>query len=402
MKHKRLLSCSLAFSLIAASGMFCGFSGVEKPLDTADQCLMNYIANDATDVDYTRAPLYNKDLQQTGWDYAFTADGVAGYALLSTVTVQGESVYEVQEFKLNEQSPFENCEGYPVFVTHNTYIDYRSDLYFNMMDNSVFSAREVEDLSARGFAYFTGETAENADMGYSGGVTGTSFGEVINYDHKTKEEYQIPSKVPDYCSVPGGCGCANIAGAIVVGYYDRMCENLLPNYKSYSSLGSYIFYKDSSTTIENLINTLYTLMGTDVAQAGTTFSGYQSGMAQYATNYGGYTYSSSSVKTLGAFDMSKFATSVQSGKPVALFLPAYTFVGIGEYDNYDDIGGTYYTTAHVAIAFGYRIETYYDADNVVIATRRYLRVASGFTTTGITYLNLDNSTMNEAIASLIA
>ncbi len=402
MKHKRLLSCSLAFSLIAASGAFCGFSGVEKPLDAADQCLMNYIANDATDVDYTREPLYNKDLQQTGWDYAFTADGVAGYALLSTVTVQGEPVYEVQEFKLNEQSPFENCEGYPVFVTHNTYIDYHSNLYFNIADNSVFSAREVDDLSTRGFAYFTGETTENSDMGYSGIAVGTPFSEVIDYDHKTTEEYQIPSKVPDYCSASGNNNCANIAGSIVIGYYDRMCENLLPNYQAYMTLMSYIIYKGQSEESIACGQALYTLMGTDVAQVGTTFSGYQSGMAQYAANYGGYTYSSSSVKTLGTFDMGKFATAVQSGKPVALFLPTYTFVGIGEYEGYDYVGGETYVSGHVAIAFGYRTETYYDANNAVIATRRYLKVASGFTTLGITYLSLENSIMNEAIASLIA
>ena len=248
---------------------------------------------------------------------------------------------------------------------------------------------------------FALKAPKSSEMSYCGSGTTTAQSETIYYSRKETEEYKIRSEVPSYNSTVD-TGCANVAGAEIIGYYDRFCEELIPNCKTYTMIGTLVKYRMMTVEVTNVMDELRELMGTDKNTAGTTFSGYQQGMHSYVSSRN-YTYST---EDLGKLNLDKYKAAVQSEKPVAVFLSTYSILSSNQ-DNetYDVIKSNYCTVAHVVVGFGYKIDTYYDANNSVTATRTYLKVAigsmqSGFS--GIGYLCLDGKSKVEyAIATVI-
>ncbi len=225
--------------------------------------------------------------------------------------------------------------------------------------------------------------------------------ESISYAWKdTSDEDHIKYDLPDYTVSANKTSCASTAGAILIAYYDRFYEELVPDYTVYYKLGSAIAYKGLSFETTAVNDELYDLMGTDVGGAGTTFSGFQKGMNQYVVNHG-LTYATSSVGTL---DLDKYKASIKSGKPVAIFLQNFSFLKgeIGT-DTRDDIRTQYIAVPHVAVGCGYKVVKYYNDNNQQIAQRTYLKVASGLFEYRISYLCLDGkSKIEQAISVMIA
>ena len=241
---------------------------------------------------------------------------------------------------------------------------------------------------------------------YCGSVEDIEKTETINYDHKERTySYNMPTGVPAYVPAEGIINnCANIAGASIIGFYDRFCEELIPDYTTYVKLGSAVIYRsDSVSEVVKVMAALYDLMGTNVGGNGTTFDGYQSGMSAYAKRCG-YTYSSETVMSGKNFDLDKYHAAITAGKPVSIFLTDYSV-----YTKTETNGGTdkitykYNNIGHVVVGYGYYVDTYYDSANKVIATRTYLHVANGQVLNPKCYLCLDGkSTVYTAISSTIS
>lgn len=246
-----------------------------------------------------------------------------------------------------------------------------------------------------GFTLADGKT----DATYCGSGTTTEHSETINYATKETVEYKIKGEVPDYYMGSEKTSCANIAGSVVIGYYDRMYEELIPNYVAYYTLGSGFFYKGMGSETQAVMDKLYTLMGTDTSGTGTTFNGFQNGMNAYVTEHG-YSYST---QDLGSINLEKYKAAVESNKPVAIFLSAYSIrAGSTSDGSSETIRSVRSTVGHVVIGYGYKIDTYYNSSNQVVATRTYLRVESGLYTFGLSYLCLDGkSTIDRATAITI-
>ena len=236
-------------------------------------------------------------------------------------------------------------------------------------------------------------------FGYYGGGSYTTQTYTITYDHKTTQSYDIQYGLPTY-EPTAGTSCANAAGTIVIGYYDRFYENLVPNEVTYYAFGNNLTYRSASFAIQDICLQLYDFMGTN--EYGTTFAGFDAGMASYVQQQG-YTYSSTSVFTSGSFDFNKYKTAVESGKPVALFLNNYgIYMATTTEGNVDTVINDVSPYTHVAVACGYKCDTYYNASNNVISTQRYLRVASGLALYGLCYINAAAyTTSNNAIAITI-
>lgn len=73
--------------------------------------------------------------------------------------------------------------------------------------------------------------------------------ETIDYARKDSQEYSIKYDLPNYGGAIGETCCANTAGAILLGYYDRFNENLIPNFKTYMQIGNILKYKINSEEI---------------------------------------------------------------------------------------------------------------------------------------------------------
>ena len=235
------------------------------------------------------------------------------------------------------------------------------------------------------------------DVKYCGAGTFTDESETINYSRKETTSYSIKGDVPSYYSQTGNSNCANVAGTVLIGYYDRFCEDLIPDYQTYIQFGSVIKYSVGGLETQNVMERLYTLMGTDVGAEGTTYNGFHKGMKSYV-NSCNYKYS---VEDVGNLDFNKYKTAVENNKPVALFLDNYSFAVSGQDTGTGEvINSRHCVVAHVVIGCGYKIDTYYNSNNQIIATRTYLKVASGFTAFKLTYLCLDGKSKIDRATSI--
>lgn len=274
-------------------------------------------------------------------------------------------------------------------MTYGTYMEYYDGDFYDLITGNKISKSTVEEKGRKGFSY-------------SGGDYFTDKQQTINYASKIPEEYSIKYDLPNYSGKAGQSNCANTAGGVILGYYDRFFENLIPNYQSYVRIGAVIRYKSASTNVDNMLDELYVLMDTDQGQLGTTYTGFQEGMKAYVENRG-YTYSTTSLFSNGMFDFTKYKQAVKNNKPVAVFLQNFAMLNrIQENSTQDIISSGYCALSHVAVGCGYKQDRYYNAAGNLLDTRTYLKVASALEEYNIGYLNINGlSTINRALSVTI-
>lgn len=392
----KVTACLLAAVAVLASATSFGNIAAHAEaasLDAADQCFLEFMESDANgaQVVYECSPLYNENLEQSGRQYDFTVGEQSGYALVAAVAV-GEAVcYEVEELFYNKQSPFENCEGLPVYIAGKTYIEYKEGGFYNLSDGTELSEDELAAAVSAGFFY-------------NGSVTFEDRIQTISYSRKLTDAYNILYDLPSYYGIAGQTGCANTAGTVILGYYDRFYENLIPNFTTYVRIGATIRYRSGSTEIENVMLRLRDLMSTN-SQLGTTYSGFQAGMESYVQGQG-YTYSSASVFSSGSLNFDLYKTAINDQKPVALFLNGFAclnYIQANDAGTMDTISSGYSASTHVAVGCGYKRETYYNASGSVIDTRTYLKAATGLAPYDIGYFNINGlGAIDRAIAITIS
>lgn len=385
---KKLIFIGLLSTIIMMMPISAYGASAENSLDEADIAFLEFMNSDCA-ITYTRRPLYDEQLEQNGWQYNFRMKDTYGFALITNININSEELFEVEEVYYEQDSPFKKCIGLPVYITFNQYIDYYDECYIDLVTKNEVNSDLIQKFSKVGF-------------GYSGSGNITEISETISYASKTENNYGIKGDLPKYSGVVGATNCANVAGGIIIGYYDRFCEDLIPNFKTYNQLGSLIIYKFGTSEISNVLDSLYALMGTDVNQAGTTFTGFQNGMTSYANSHG-YTYFTESILTSGRFDFSKYKNAVENNKPVALFLSNFSLLNQIQTNNGQDIiTSDYSNISHVIAACGYKQQIYYNSNGQQIAERIYLKVSSGFSERGICYLNINSvSKIDKAISITI-
>lgn len=253
----------------------------------------------------------------------------------------------------------------------------------------------------KAFVKANAQEQENIDEIRYGGATGLSVTtQNFTFDEKVvTEDYEIKYGLPNYYDENGLMLCANVAGAIVIGYYDRFNENLIPDYKSYKKALSRITYKAQDDVTLALINQLKNLMQGSNPN-GATFNEYTNGMTTYASQ-AGYTYTQQHVMNGSSLDMAKLNTAITETKPVLLFLKNFTFTKAEESSSTLTIENTYGNFTHVAACYGYTEIKYYN-NNKLVYTSKLLKIKSGLTQDDeYQYLNLDKSNFIEAISTYI-
>lgn len=357
-------------------------------LDAADTCFVEFIESEAEGkLAYQHKPLYDEKGDVNGRQYDFTVGNRTGYALLAEITSNEKTFYEVEELFYDKISPFEKCKGMPVYITHRLYLDYNNGNFYDLSDDRLISEETVAEQALKGFGYGGGDYFEGRIQ-------------TVDYARKVPLEYSIQYDLPNYYGKIGETSCANTAGAVLIGYYDRFNENLIPNYKVYRKLGTSFTYKATSEPqIVELTAQLHTLMSTDQGKQGTTYTEFQEGMTEYVSSHG-YTYVTTNMFSWGNFDFGKYKQAVESGKPVALFLSSFAFLNtIQENTNRDVINSGYCSLTHVVVGCGYKQYTYYDANNRQIGQNVYLKVASALQEYKIGYLNINGfGNIDRAIA----
>lgn len=193
--------------------------------------------------------------------------------------------------------------------------------------------------------------------------------------------------------------CGAVAGANVIGFYDRYFEDLIPNSApGYLRRNKYYYTAMTLNTSvkQGVINDLFTRMGTNVSSAGVTQTGYTNGLSSYVQSKG-YASSYYSVMTNSALDIDKLCQAINAGDPVSIFLLGFNLCSFSEVNGTATIAKKIYTGNHIAIVYGYSTVNYYDSSYALVKVKTYLYVASGLVDTGYYLLN-NNGSINNASA----
>ncbi len=228
----------------------------------------------------------------------------------------------------------------------------------------------------------------------------TTVTEYINYSTKTSSAViRVNNTFPGYYNTNTSLTnyCANVAGANLVGFYDRYYEDLIPNCVPGIARGNnYTYYAMTNNLAlrQAVINDLYIKMGTNNPDAGTSQVGFKNGLTSYMSSKS-RSISFVTMMTNGALDINKLSQALGSGKPVALYLSGYNITQIQDTGTTVTLSKGIYTGNHIMIVYGYWTENYYNSSNVLLQSKTYLYVATGLPETGIYVLN-NNGTINDA------
>ncbi len=248
----------------------------------------------------------------------------------------------------------------------------------------------------------TAVTTYSDDALYSETATQNTVTDAFSYSRKEVVSYKINNSFPNYynTNISLTNTCANVAGANVIGYYDRYFDELIPNCASGILRGTnYVYYemllfKEKKQAV---IDWLYTAMKTNTIDDGTTEDDCLEGLAEYVEGKGrDITYSS--VMTGEELNFDEFDAELKEGKPIMFFLSGYTFVSVNDSGNSVAITINEYTGNHIIVAYGYQKIDYYDANNKLIESNIYIFVSTGIENVSGFYLLNYGGNINSAKA----
>lgn len=224
------------------------------------------------------------------------------------------------------------------------------------------------------FTAYATEVNETAPIRYSdpNAVSVASY-ETFNYTSSSLiEKGSLANGCPSYYSTLSN-SCGAVAGANVVGFYDRYYEELVPNYSTYFHLLD-CYYGADNTAIPNLISNLFTLMRTNVDGDGCTQAEFVSGLSQYISNKG-RNFSYSSIASNGNLNYTTLKSEINQGRIVVLFSYPSELYTKQTSNNQITLQYCNFTAPHILVVYGY--EKYsYTLTNGSTRTDTYLNVSS--------------------------
>lgn len=223
----------------------------------------------------------------------------------------------------------------------------------------------------------------SADQTFNGTGTPTDATEYIYCDSSVVvEDVYKYSSAPSYGNSNNSItnACSPMAGANICGFYDRWSDNLIPNYTTGMANGSSFMYisMGSLAPIQTLVVDLYNAMGTNVGGDGTTQSGFENGLASYASSKG-YGTSFQSIKTSSTtVDLNALRTAIYNDKVAVISLTNYNLVTArGENNGYVELRKYTYNVGHMMMVYGFETVAYYSGGNN-FRTDTYLYVSTGY------------------------
>ena len=253
------------------------------------------------------------------------------------------------------------------------------------------SAKADEPLPAEGVAAvseteirYTGPGATNRYDDNAATFASDISSEQVYYTDRQYTYYTTTNGVPLY--EPSGAltnSCGATGGAIVVGFYDKYYENLIPNYTSYYTATGKYKNLSSNTYVSTLMSDLYTLMRTNVDDVGVSESDCREGLKTYVTNKG-YSLSYTSIKNGSGLNMTACQNAFRNNKPILLFCDQ---VGVVFVD--DNITTLAVANQHIMVAYGYYQVRYYNG-STNFRTDTYFCIATGLDINTVGWVKVDS------------
>ena len=218
-------------------------------------------------------------------------------------------------------------------------------------------------------------TARYAEEIIRGGADGSATRDVY-YTSKTIEDYVNPYKAPSFVTSQSNA-CVVEAGGNVMVYYDRIFDDLIPDYTHKYIFGKFT-YGTQNEAVDNMFDTMYDMMGT--TNDGTNIPGFKKGMKAYAASRG---HDINLTQFTGSYYNVNFEglkKQLKAEKPAVIFLNTYSvtsFGGIVENVGHDIIEHTTFSGAHAMMVYGFKDIYYYDEDARLKQRDTFLYVSTG-------------------------
>ena len=237
------------------------------------------------------------------------------------------------------------------------------------------------------------------EMTFADGFNGASWEETIeetvNFSYKQEEKTEIYGALPEYCNTFSYTNtCAPVAGSIVLGYYDQYYDNMIENFTSTRVIFGMKLYNSQTEAVQTVINQLYSDMGTNTTEGGTTINGFKSGMTTYVGRKGRSVTFSQRVYNQSILS-NLFKQSIQNEKPVVLFVSHYTLIDLSDFEaetGAEDVFLQHYGGNHTLVAYGVNTIKYYNAAGNLVRQFDLIAVATGFGYYNLAYISLDDYT----------
>lgn len=243
------------------------------------------------------------------------------------------------------------------------------------------------------------------DILYSATAVQSIDSETINYNRKEIISYKINESFPDYYNTNTSINntCANVAGANIIGFYDRYYDDLIPNYTTgIQRANGYTYYPMTlnADKKQSVINILYNTMETNTKSDGTSKDDCIKGLRNYV-QVQGRSINYTSVMANGLFNLDKFDNELRNGNPVMFFLSGYNFVSITDTGSQAIIDKSIYMGNHIVVAYGYQKINYYNTNNNLVKSNTYIEVSTGIKNVKGYYLLNNGGNMDAAEAVTI-
>lgn len=388
MQMKRLLVVVILLATITAILFSVTAIAFAQPLDNDDfDTVFIETAKELNDIDTKEITLTaNKEvlldiqLKPLGYVYDFTVNDENGFAIL--ILLDGDIT--VTEFALGNKSPYNEINGSKVYVGYLTYLYELDGDFYAVGGGNKLSDELIEKLSEKAYK-------AAGDITYSK--------EEIIYTSKNVNKKNLAFRHP-YITEVGGLSnaCAPIAGANLIQYWDRFCENLIPNYTPYTILSNQYIYKGDSVNLHPVVETLYVDMATGVNNAGTTETQFKNGLKIFC-NRQGYSISYNSCMSNRKFNYNLAKQRLEAGQPLAIFVDTFTVADISESET-DFIAYLNGNGCHVMAGFGYK-EISYTLNNGSTRNDYYIAVASGYSMYSRTFYNINLNTVIDDVFGVV-
>lgn len=210
--------------------------------------------------------------------------------------------------------------------------------------------------------------------------------ETVSYTSVEQIRYRMTNGMPIYYTTTLTNACGPVAGSIVVGYYDKYIESLVPNYSTAYASGR--FRAIDSTHIPALMQSLYTEMRTNVDDVGVSESDCLNGLKSYVEGKGS-SLSYTSLKGT-SFNETGFIDAMIALEPVLLFCNSVTLYDIFVTEDDTGISQIGQSTNHIMIGGGYLKLKYYNGTNN-FRTDVFIEARTGWLTNTCGYVKLEDA-----------
>ncbi len=325
--------------------------------------------------------LYDMQLLPLGYVYNFTVNGEEGFAILISINEE----ITVTEFSMSE-SPYADVIGNKIYASYLTYMYEKDGYYYFVGDDSKLSEETLSLVSQKSFKG-------------TGSITYSE--EYVYYKNRDVNNKNLAFRHPFIYDIGSlSNACAPIAGANIIQYWDRFCENLIPDYTSYTFMYNRYFYKGPDSTIQSMTEQIYKDMQTNISAPGTTETEFKNGIKKFCTRQGYNTVNFNSCMSNKKFNYELAKQRINDGQPLAIFVDTFIVTNIGEQTGYDYLDNLIGNGCHVMAGFGYKEVSYILNDNT---TRKdnYIAVASGFSTYSDSYFNVSLDTLIDDVFGIV-